>query len=152
MVSEPRRWRFGTKTACCPKLPRNQVARNQVLSIPGARAREEESNHIKQTPRGAPTRSHALPEEGAWVPVAARAPTRRAESRRVISLACTRPTRGGRKKVSGGGACKARACRVSVPRRQHVATRQQRDATCLPRQPDAGGMIQCFAATVQPQI
>ncbi|THG07308.1 hypothetical protein TEA_015848 [Camellia sinensis var. sinensis] len=65
VVSEPRRWRFGTKTACCPKLPRNQVAQNPILSIPGVRAREEESNHIKQTSIGASTRPHAPPEEGA---------------------------------------------------------------------------------------
>ncbi|KAF5944922.1 hypothetical protein HYC85_018999 [Camellia sinensis] len=47
------------------KLPRNRIARNQILSILGARARREESRNIKQTPNGGRTRPHAPLEVGA---------------------------------------------------------------------------------------
>ncbi|GMP70033.1 hypothetical protein CsSME_00029065 [Camellia sinensis var. sinensis] len=65
LVSEPRRRRFETKTVRCLKLPRNRIAQNQILSIPGARARREESRNIKQTPKGDRTRPHAPLECGA---------------------------------------------------------------------------------------
>ncbi|KAF5948787.1 hypothetical protein HYC85_014744 [Camellia sinensis] len=141
--------------------------------------------------RHAPTRVVQAP--GAWSQSHPRAP-RADEGRRRV----------GRQRVSTH-VPGTRAGRVSVPRRQHVATRHQRDATCpstkrsrssprgsqvsatwpstspergqlsvtrqqryatcLPRQPEAGrdpvlrdngaaagGRTQCFAAKVQPQI